>query len=439
MNHLFFAIRRCGAAGAFALMAGSAPAAPAYVQREALDGVVAVVNDEVILASELGEEVSVSLYRLGPSSPEAKDLSAYTARVLESMIEARLLLQDADARNIVVGKEDVKTYVDAELERIKAAYETPEEFRAALAESGMTEKDLVAQLRRQLRDQFKINRLVDEVLSPRVGRLDEGELRSYFNAHRDEFAVPATATLREIVITTQPGEGTVQALEAKLAKLKAEVVKGADFAAAAKALAAAEGGEAGAGFEFAPGEAVPELEEIALTLRPGEFSPITRKGGSLWMVKLVSAAGEYRKVQYIRLPIRPGAADEYAARVKAEEAYAALIKGVPFEEVAVRYSVSDTAPKGGWVGEVALADLETRSPEVAAAARALEPGGFCKPIRSRDAFFILKVEAKKEGREAVYEEVREDVKRALQAEKLSLEEKKYLQELKDKAYVKVFQ
>jgi hypothetical protein len=71
-------------------------AAGVWAARRPLDGIVAVVNDDVILASELGEEVSVRLYQLGPSAAKARDVRAYTAEVLTSMVDALLLIQDAD-------------------------------------------------------------------------------------------------------------------------------------------------------------------------------------------------------------------------------------------------------------------------------------------------------------------------------------------------------
>ena len=154
----------------FAAMAGAA--------RRPLDGVVAVVNDDVILASELGEEVSVRLYQMEAAGAKVGDLRAFTAEVLASMMDDRLLIQDADERDIVVSREDVKPYLDEELERIRGGFSSQEEYEAALAQYGMTEKNLVVRYRKTLRDQVKIRRLLDEVLSPRV-EVREEEIRAY--------------------------------------------------------------------------------------------------------------------------------------------------------------------------------------------------------------------------------------------------------------------
>jgi parvulin-like peptidyl-prolyl isomerase len=60
-------------------------------------------------------------------------------------------------------------------------------------------------------------------------------------------------------------------------------------------------------------------------------------------------------------------------------------------------------------------------------------------VERPEGFFIVKLEERREGREVSYEEARERIKRLLQTQKLALEQKKYLQGLKEKSYVKTFE
>jgi peptidyl-prolyl cis-trans isomerase SurA len=407
-------------------------------ERKPLDGIVAVVNDDVILASELGEEVSVRLYQLG-SAAKVKDIRAYTGEVLESMIDARLLLQAADEENIVVSKEDIQPYLDEELDRIRSAFSSEAEYEAALAEYGMSEKDLVVRYRKNLRDQLKIRRFTDQVLAPRV-RVTEEEIRDYYESHRAEIALPELVTVREIAIAKQPSKASQALVRRKLEELRAAALAGGDFKALAKKLAEAEGGEFGGSFKYRPGEAVPALERAAAGLRPGEISPVSAGPDGYWVVRLVGVENDKREVQYVHLTLEVTPEDVAAARAKAEAAAAALARGESFAEVAAQYSDNEeSSAAGGLVGELSVPEIEAEMPEIAAAIKKLSPGEVTSVVERPEGFFIIQLDGRKEGEELSYEAVRERIKRLLTTQKLALEQKKYLQELKNKAYIKTFE
>ncbi len=65
--------------------------------------------------------------------------------------------------------------------------------------------------------------------------------------------------------------------------------------------------------------------------------------------------------------------------------------GVPFEELAVRYSTDAAAPNGGYVGAVRWGDFTDRWCEHAFA---LEPGEVCEPFMVEGGYAIIKVESK---------------------------------------------
>ncbi|NIT36741.1 MAG: hypothetical protein GTN49_09610 [candidate division Zixibacteria bacterium] len=414
-------------------------AAGAWAARRPLDGIVAVVNDDVILASELGEEVSVRLYQLGPSASKARDVRAYTAEVLTSMIDSLLLIQDADDHDIVVSKEDIKPYLDEELARIRGAFASREEYQAALAQYGMTEKDLVVRYRKNLRDQLKIRRLTDQVLSPRV-EVTEEEIRAYYDTHRAVLAEPTLVTLREIAVAKEASAESKARVRRKLEDLRNAALAGGDFAALAEALAAEEGGDFGSSFKFLPGEAVPELGRAAAKLRPGDVSPVTPGPNGYWLVRLLGIENDRREVQFVHLELRVTEADIEAARAKAKEALAALARGELFADVAAEFSENEeTAARGGLVGEVDINEIEAEMPGIAGAIERLSPGEVTPVVERPEGFFIVKLEERREGREVSYEEARERIKRLLQTQKLALEQKKYLQGLKEKSYVKTFE
>jgi peptidyl-prolyl cis-trans isomerase SurA len=413
--------------------------AAANAERRALDGVVAIVNDDVILASELGEEVSVRLYQMEAAGSTVSDVRSFTAEVLASMMDDRLLIQDADERDIIVSREDVRPYLDEELERIRSAFATRQEYEAALAQYGMTEKDLIISYRKTLRDQLTIRRLLDEVLAPRV-EVREEEIRAYYDAHQGELAYPTVVTLREIAVAKQPSEASIARVKGLLERVRDGALAGGDFATLAKGVADAEGGDFGSSFKFRPGEAIPALERAAAGLRPGDISQVVAGPEGYWLVRLVSIENDRREVQYVYLEVTLTDADVRAARARAEEAAAALARGEDFADVAAEYSDNEgTAVAGGLVGEVSMTELEAEMPGIAGAVEGLSPGEVSPVIERAEGFFVIRLDEREEGHEVSYEEARDIVKRTLRAQKIGVEKKKYVQELKDKAYVKTYE
>ncbi len=355
------------------------------------------------------------------------------------MIDSLLLIQDADDHDIVVSKEDIKPYLDEELARIRGAFASREEYQAALAQYGMTEKDLVVRYRKNLRDQLKIRRLTDQVLSPRV-EVTEEEIRAYYDTHRAVLAEPTLVTLREIAVAKEASAESKARVRRKLEDLRNAALAGGDFAALAEALAAEEGGDFGSSFKFLPGEAVPELGRAAAKLRPGDVSPVTPGPNGYWLVRLLGIENDRREVQFVHLELRVTEADIEAARAKAKEALAALARGELFADVAAEFSENEeTAARGGLVGEVDINEIEAEMPGIAGAIERLSPGEVTPVVERPEGFFIVKLEERREGREVSYEEARERIKRLLQTQKLALEQKKYLQGLKEKSYVKTFE
>ncbi|MCP4231506.1 MAG: hypothetical protein GY771_15355 [bacterium] len=110
----------------------------AIAERQPVDGVVAIVNDDVILASEVGEEINVRMYQYGPEAINAIGMANFTNQVLDEMINNHLLLQKADEMDIIVSRDDVEPMVEDNINTIKEQYPTDEEFQEMLQQYGTT-------------------------------------------------------------------------------------------------------------------------------------------------------------------------------------------------------------------------------------------------------------------------------------------------------------
>jgi peptidyl-prolyl cis-trans isomerase SurA len=168
-----------------------------------VDRVVAQVNDDVILLSQLNEEAGKS------------DRVLSRREVLDHIIDAVLLKQEAVRRGLTPPEEMIAQAVDQRLAEIQAGWPDPHTFDAYLAAQGMT----LADLRRHLRE--------DEA--------DAWLRRSLIVAHMG--APPADLDLQpqydlaQIVVACPPGapDPVVQQTYQECLDLRAQVLEGADF------------------------------------------------------------------------------------------------------------------------------------------------------------------------------------------------------------------
>lgn len=134
------------------------PVGPAPLQEPQLrDRVLAVVDEDPILQSELERVIALGLAESRPN----EDPAAFRRRVLDQIIEERLRFHEMDR----FGFEQVPVEeVDRHVAEIRARFKDEAAFQKALKEQGMTPKDL----RRLVARQLMVLAYVDEQLGPRV-------------------------------------------------------------------------------------------------------------------------------------------------------------------------------------------------------------------------------------------------------------------------------
>ena len=139
----------------FAAVFTLAAVPPPPASAEIVDRIVAVVNDSVITLSELkaamalaGDEAGEKSSELLPTGVELK------SRVLDSLIEQKLIRQASDRAGIEISEIEIDKAVDSVLEKNGI---TEDALLVALAESGLTLSEYREQLRERLREQKFIN------------------------------------------------------------------------------------------------------------------------------------------------------------------------------------------------------------------------------------------------------------------------------------------
>lgn len=215
-------------------------------------------------------------------SPEQADrmLPMLQRQALENLINRRLLQRAAEQAGVEVAPEKV----DERIAKISEQFTSPEVLNERLAAAGVSEEAF----RRQITDALKIEKLLEEQAP--ASEVTEAEVEEFYTANPDNFQEPEQVQASHILITVGPEDTEEQKEEKRkqLADIKEEIEDDdAEFAEMAKkhsaCPSASNGGDLGT---FGRGQMVPEFEEVAFALEPGDLSDVVETQFGYHLIKL---------------------------------------------------------------------------------------------------------------------------------------------------------
>jgi len=166
-----------------------------------------------------------------------------------------------------------------------------QKFQSALKQEGMTIDDL----RKNVEKQFVVSNVQRDEVGSKLS-ITEEEARQYYLTHKDQFAEPATVTLREILVevpsSTQGGQSTISVAkqdeaEGQAAALRTRVLAGEDFAkVAAEASASPSKANGGLIGPINLAEVSVSLQELIGKMKPGEITAPIRTNKGVQILKL---------------------------------------------------------------------------------------------------------------------------------------------------------
>jgi len=235
---------------------------PNGIDAEIIERIVAVVNEDIITLSELKNISLPYLARMKAKysatyGPE--EIIETERQILNQLIDEKLVNQEADRLKIEITEKEVALASKDVRERSQL---TEEQFEQALAEDGMT----IESYRKQLRDEMKKMRLMDQEIKAKV-HVTKKEIDEYYKKHKSEYNTPPEVRLQQILLII-PAESTPQVVEQvreRAEQILTAIQQGEDFNAMVKRYSqdssAATGGDMGV---FRQGELFSALDEACL-------------------------------------------------------------------------------------------------------------------------------------------------------------------------------
>ncbi len=269
------------------------------LRAQVIERVLVKVNGDIFTQTELEERQTAAIRaRMGVDlKPEMvnnneelkKALDEVTPQLLVDAVDELLLLQMGKEKGYHLSDEQFKGWLDNL--RKEQNLSDDQKFQAALKQEGMTLEDL----RKNVEKQFLVSQVQRDEVGSKLS-ITEEEARQYYLAHKNEFAEPATVTLREILIEVPTGSKGGQATisvaqqddaEQKAAALRTRILAGEDFAkVAAEASASSSKANGGLIGPINLAEVSVSLQDMIGKMKPGEITTPIRTNRGVQILKL---------------------------------------------------------------------------------------------------------------------------------------------------------
>ena len=416
---------------ALAALAGALLCGPATAVQD-LDRIVAVINDDVIMRSELAEKIRGVTAQMQEQNIPLPPLDILEKQVLDRLIMTRLQIQMAQNTGIRVDDETLNRTIS----NIARENELNlNQFREILEQDGYGYETF----RKEIRDEILISRLQQRQVDNRVIVTDR-EIDNYLSNQEHQGETDIEFHIAHILVAIPEGASTRQVTLARETAEKAlgELQAGADFASMAATYSdgqqALDGGDLG----WRKAGQVPTLfADFISDMEVGGLSDIIKSPSGYHIIKLLDKRSSEQVVvtqtRARHILVRPDelTTPEDALR-RLQQLRMRIEGGDDFEELAKAHSADTmSAAEGGDLGWMNPGDLV---PEFENVMNSLEPGVTSQPFRSQFGFHIVQVLDRREH------DSTEDIKRARAREAIrrrKLEEARtdWLRQMRDEAYV----
>lgn len=399
-----------------------------------LDRIVAVVNDEVVLASVLEQRVQSVKDRLIAKGTPIPPPHTLKRQVLERIVLERIQLQLAARTGIRVGEEALTQT----LERIAAKNGlTLREFRKALERDGYD----FASFREKIRNELIISRLQKREIADHV-EVSEAEIDHFLATHdsrrHSEIAYHLGHILIAVPLAASPQQ--IQEAKAQAKSILHRLREGANFQKMAIAYSdgrqALQGGDLG----WRKANRLPTFfVDVVPKLQVGEISDLLRSPSGFHIVKLLDRRGVEPEQKIVtqthvrQILIRTNKlTSDREAKQQLKQLRQRIMAGDQFAKLARSYSDDrKSALKGGDLGWVNPGQMVPRFEE---AIHSLEVGEISRPFESRFGWHIVQLLGRRQ-QNMTEEFKRKRARMAIRRRKIKAKRERWLRKLRDQAYV----
>lgn len=410
--------------------------APIHAQTaQPIDGIAAVVDEDVILRSELDRAVANVLNQYANRQEQLPPRDVLERQVLERLILVRLQTARAASTGVRVSDEEVDGAVSNIAQQNNL---TPEQLRQQVVADGATYADF----RSTLRDELLVQRLRQRFAQTRVTVSDaEVETALATQASTTQYrlahilvGVPQGATAEQIATGQQKIDGVKGLLDRGEIQFAAAAVRYSDSPNAL------EGGDLG----WRSMDEIPAaFANMMRGMKAGEVIGPIRGPSGFQLLQLVetrdnaggdAAASMVTQFQARHILIRSDAEGDGKAKARIETLRARIAGGADFAEVAREASEDSSSKAAG--GDLGWFTRDQFGPEFGSEVATLEDGQVSAPFRTQAGWHVVQRTATRQA-DAGNDNRRAQVRETIGQRKLEDEWNRFLREIRGEAFVDI--
>jgi len=408
----------------------------AQADEKLLDRVAAIVNDGVVLESEITDLIATIKARASKNNQSLPSDNALRIQVTEKLINDTLIMQIGERMGIQVSDAELDQTIGNMAQENKM---TLEQFRQSVIDEGSSY------------DKYREN-VRTELISGQVSRgsvrrriyISPQEVNNLLSSMKEQTSNDVDYHLGHILIEF-PAEANAEEMAAQ--KNKADKViellnNGSDFTKIAMSSSGASNALTGGDLGWKNINEMPTLfsELIEGKSKGDVFGPI-RTGLGFSIVKILDIRGrqvvEIEEVKASHILIKPSVILSEAKAESMLQGYLEQINAgeATFEELAKAHSEGPTSIRGGDLG---WAEAKIYDPAFKDALATMKVDSYHKPFRSSFGWHIIQLT----GRRTIDATKQMNENRAhqlLYKRKFGMESARWLKELRDEAYIEIME
>lgn len=340
---------------------------------EAMDKIVAVVGNEIILQSEvMGHAVMATREdrRARPDDPRILN------RSLDVLINERLMMLKAIEDSLTASDDEINERMEYQIQSMAQQFGSERRIEEVY---GMSMTKIRREFREEIRKQLLSEKLSQQKFS--ALKVSSKEVQDFYKGYVDSIApIPPQLELFHIVKNIEPSSEAKDKTLAFAKKIRDSLIAGGDFAAFAKRYSqdpgsAANGGDLGM---VERGKFIAEFEKVAYALQIGEISQPVETPFGFHIILLLEKRENAVKTRHILLKLGQTESDLERTKKFLDSLKLRVAKGESFEDLAKQYSDdADTKPFGGLLGRIEVGKLP---PDMRTKVEKLKDGDITEPM-----------------------------------------------------------
>ena len=397
-----------------------------------VDGIAAIVNDGVVLRSEVEDQVTMLLRNFERQGAQLPPIGQLREDVLERLILQRIQLQRAERYGISISDEGLNAAINNVAQNNNVTFE---EFPEVLAAEGID----YFKYRNELKQQITLDELRQREVSSRIS-VSQSELDSYLILQREEDQKAYDYDLSHILVplTSRSGQGEINRKQELIIDLRLKIENGEAFETIARNFSEGQQSSNGGRLGWMKGSELPEIFVSAIrNTKIGELSQPFQSASGFHLLQVNGIKGndpvieEQINVRHILIKTNE-ILDDAAAEEKLKTIRTQIIDEGDFGAVASAVSEDPGSAQDG--GNMGWTPRGFFVPEFEEIAYSLEMNQISAPFKSRYGWHIIQFMGQR-SHDITEEVQRRKAVSAIRNLKLSDEIEIWARELRDEAYV----